>query len=518
MITVEEIQDMFSRKEIMDLAQACYNDKELFAKTIFPDRFDVPFSPGHDQIFEILEDDECQLAAIAASRGFGKSTINLVNTAHEILYRKRDFIIPISCTSTQAVLQSENLKGELERNSFIRVLFGTMKGQKFQNQSSDMYTKDMWVAKRPDERSGTLVMPRGSGQQVRGFLYGSKRPDLILIDDLEDAETVTSEEQRAKLKKWFFEDVLNSVRKYSKKWRVIFIGTILHEDSLLSNLLELSDWRTLRLSICNDNYESNWPEAYSNDDILRLVKSFKELHMLDSFYREYMNLPIATEDASFTSDMMQEYDENSVEFRDIKHRLVTFVIVDPAKTVTSTAAKSAIMVISVDVTANKLYVRECYAEAIHPDFLYERIAELCFKWETPLIGVEVTSLNEFIMQPLRNFLGKLGRHFHIVELKPRGNSKEQRAKWLSPYYRNKLVFHNKDGNCQQLEIQLKSFPRPKYWDLIDCMAYTIQMLYEGNVYFDPIADSKDEEQFERDMERFALEDKAQGRLNDWRIV
>jgi hypothetical protein len=159
---------------------------------------------------------------------------------------------------------------------------------------------------------------------------------------------------------------------------------------------------------------------------------------------------------------------------------------------------------------------------VYPDYLYKKIAELCAKWKTGLVGVEVTSLNEFIKQPLRNFLGRTGRSYNIIDLHPRGG-KEDRAKWLAAYYRNHSVYHNVEGQCDQLEIALKSFPRPKYWDLIDCMAYIVQMLHIGNSYFDAsgMGDSETSDEydlFEAEMARFEEEDRQQGRLPDWGIV
>ena len=71
---------------------------------------------------------------------------------------------------------------------------------------SNTFSQDQWITE-----TGTMVMPRGSGQQIRGLLFGNFRPDLIFGDDIEDSESVKSEEQRRKLKEWFFADVMNSV-------------------------------------------------------------------------------------------------------------------------------------------------------------------------------------------------------------------------------------------------------------------------------------------------------------------
>ncbi|SPW34055.1 Uncharacterised protein [Edwardsiella tarda] len=42
----------------------------------------------------------------------------------------------------------------------------------------------------------------GSGKKLRGLRHGPYRPDLILLDDIENDENVRSPEQRDKLDSW----------------------------------------------------------------------------------------------------------------------------------------------------------------------------------------------------------------------------------------------------------------------------------------------------------------------------
>lgn len=207
------------------LAVCCYSTKAT-CKVLFPERFSLSFSSLHDEIFEILDDDSIQLAAIAAPRGFGKTSIvNLAYPAKKILFQEKKFIVQISSTATKAVMDSENLKRELTQNPFVTELFGNIK--------SDSFSKESWITS-----TGTMVLPRGAGQQVRGILYNRFRPDLIIGDDLENPEEVDNDELRLKMKRWFFADVLNCVNRAESNWKIVVIGTILHEDSLLANLLE----------------------------------------------------------------------------------------------------------------------------------------------------------------------------------------------------------------------------------------------------------------------------------------
>jgi hypothetical protein len=485
------------------LLSQCFLSTKITAKIIFPDRFYLPFSSLHDTIFKILDDDSIQLALIIAPRGFGKtSTVNLAFPAKKILFQEKRFIVPISCTATQATMQGENLKRELMTNRFVTGLFGPMK--------SDTFSKEMWVTS-----TGTAVMPRGAGQQVRGILYGDSRPDLIIVDDLEDAESVRSDEQRAKTKAWFFEDVLNSINRSRKDWKIIVIGTLLHEDSLLANLLEDPAWYHAHLSICDDNFKSNWPDFMSDEDLKKLVEQYRRMGLLDSFYREYMGVPIAKESAKFQQSMFKNYDETDKDFVEERKGLENMVILDPAKTTTTTADDTAIVGIGIDVKTPKIYIRDIVHGNLHPEQQYTECFDMADRIGARVIGIEVTSLNEFITYPLRTEMIRQKRYYDIVELKARA-SKEERIAALVPFYRLGFMYHNPNV-CGVLEKQLLSYPRSKKDDVMDVVAYVVEMLELGERYFVPDANDKDIEDEYKDLEEEDYGDSLPS-MKNWRVA
>lgn len=466
--------------EVEALLQVCFLSTKATAKVLFPERFYLPFSPLHDKIFSVLDDDRIQQVVIAAPRGFGKtSIINLAYPAKKILFREKQFIVPISSTATQAILQGENLKRELVTNPVISRLFGPMK--------TDMFSKEQWITE-----TGTMILPRGSGQQVRGILYGNARPQLILVDDVEDSETVQNEEQRRKTKEWFFADVLNSVNRAKGDWKVVVGGTLLHEDSLLANLLEDPNWHPIHLELFDDNYESNWPEFMSKQKVVELVDKYRTQGLLDVLYREYRNLSISTEDATFLQSYFK-YHDPSVNSRELEH----VVVVDPAKTVKLHSAESAIVGVGLDLINNKINVDDLIAGKFHPDELVNKAIEMCLSMKSRVLGVEVTSLNEFITYPLRNELIRRMLPIDLVELHARGK-KEDRIAALVPFYRRGQVSHNKLVTGP-LEAQLLSFPRSKRWDCMDALAYVIEMLEQGQRYFFSGQDKATEEEFKSVM-------------------
>jgi len=473
-------------RELEELVAECDRSLEAFCRVFFPDTFYKQFSPAiHGPIFDILDDDSIQLAAIAAPRGVGKSTIcNTIFPLKRIVYRDSNYIIPVSATENAAVEQAADVKDQLLENELLRAVFGSMEP----TERHDQFGQREWVTS-----TGCKMMPRGAGQQVRGRKFRGNRPDLIIVDDLENDENVENEELRLKLKRWFFSALLNSVDRGRSDWRVIVIGTILHEDSLLNNLLDKErypDWRTVRLELCDDNYKSNWPEHLPDEKVRELADSYRRDEMLDVFYREFRNIPIATEQQGFKDKFFLHYREEDVKLNE-DPRVETVILADPARTMKTGSAHTAVVAVGIDTVGGKLYVRDIEEGAMSPPMLYDAMFDMAQKYNALVLAPEVTGLNEYITYPLQNEMLRRGRHYILIEVKPReGKTGPRRSAGLIPLYRDGLVYH--EERCAgKLERYLKQWPRPSYWDVIDALAGVIFVMEEGDRYF-VSADSPDE--------------------------
>ena len=483
--------------ELQDILVECYRSTKMHASVFHGERFYRPFDGLHDQIFEIIDDDTIPLAAIAAPRGLGKTSIvNLAVPSKKILFDDSKYIVPVSCSATHAELQAENLKMDLMSNEMIRKLFKPIESKKF--------SKQQWVA---NNHINTCVMPRGAGQQIRGLLYGHSRPDLIIVDDLEDPEHMDSEDQRKKKKEWFFADLYNAIDRGRHDWRIIVLGTILHEDSLLVELLEDPEWVSLTLSICDEDLNSNAPNFMPTREVIKLYTAYKRRNQLGIFYREYRNLVVPTETAKFKQEYFKYYgpvEEKGTDYCVTEEELnsskdvVNVILIDPAKTIKEESAECAIVGIGVNTFNRAMFVRDVDKGQMYPDELYKRTFEMAIRLHAQVIGIEVTGLEEFIMYPLRNAMRMAGYNFTLVELRARGgeqgrgSGKIARIGALSPLYREGLIYHNKTA-CVALEGQLMSYPKSKRWDIMDAEAYIIELLDTGDLYFNT-SDGDDEDQ------------------------
>lgn len=500
-----------NKDQIKEIMAQCFLSTKTTAQVLFSDSFYRKFASITEPIFEALDNDKLQKVVIKAPRGWGKSTIlNLAYAGKKSLFREKKFIVPISSTATKAMMESENLKRELLTNPLIRKIFGNVKTNTADNSGIDpTFSKEMWMV-----NGETLIFPRGAGQQIRGVRWGRQRPDLILPDDLEDPEAVVSDEQRAKLKQWFFADVMNSVDRGDPTWKIVFIGTLLHEDSLLSALLADPTWHKIEIDLCTDELKSNWPDFMSDIAVQELYESYKIQGLLDVFYREYRGLPIAKETAIFKQEYFKWYSESDAEFTRNRGKLESIVIIDPAKTTNVASADSAIVGIGVNTEIPRIYVRDIHAGKMHPEEIYANAFNMADRLGATTVGYEVTSLNEFITYPITTYMLRRGKFYNLVELKARAR-KEDRIAMLNPLYRLGYIYHNSTVSSI-LESQLLGFPKSKRWDVMDATAYLVEMLELGERYFAPDVSMHNE--LPNDDEFADLEKEYEPTIQNWRTA
>lgn len=512
---------MTEDKQLQDILYACQQSTRMTAKTFFPERFYAPFAENvHGEIFRLV-DSGSNKVVIAAPRGWGKTSIvALALIARYIMFQLCSFVVYINKSETAAIMQTENLKRELVTNRAIKAFFGPIKARAAgRNDIEEQFSKKAWVA------YDTFVLPRGAGQQVRGVIFKNDRPGLIVIDDLEDKKKVMNEDIRKELKTWLYSDVLESIPQLHMNWKVVYIDTLKHEDALLQHLLNANDWDSIRLESCDDNFKSVAPHFVPDHVIAAKWKSAVDAGETDTFFQEHRNLPISSKDSAFRTEYFRYYNlpidkgktENDINILDIdvqqNTNIETVIILDPAKTVKIHSAESAIVGIGIDLNSARLYIRDIISAKMYPDEIYDAMFGMAQSLNAKVIGIEETSLNEFIKQPIKNEMFRRGSFYELIWLKARGGmKKEHRVKELVPYYRGGYIYHNAScANINRLEQQLLMFPRSALWDIMDATAYIIEMLELGERYFSPAESNTDIESEYRELDY----DKP---IEDWREV
>lgn len=203
-------------------------DVELFAAAYFPHYCQYSFNEFHRDVFNSMSFMERAIRrARAAPRGYAKSTISaLIKPIHDVCYGLEDFIVIISNTQDQANGKLKDIRAEILTNASLIADYGVHFSRK--NPGETQY-----VVKCGDHQA--MFVAYGSGVEIRGIRFGSKRPTKIIVDDPEHSEEVLNEALRAKQLQWY-QDVVSKIG--DEKTNVDYVCTVLHRESLTAQILK----------------------------------------------------------------------------------------------------------------------------------------------------------------------------------------------------------------------------------------------------------------------------------------
>ena len=445
---------------------------------------------------EISRDKGCR-RGIAAPRGHAKSTnFTFKDTLHAILYQYKHYPIILSDSSDQAEGFLTDIKTELEENKSIMEDFGNLKGK-------------VWKTGVILTSTDIKVEAIGSGKKIRGRRHRNWRPDLLVMDDIENDENVNTPEQRKKLENWFYKAVSKAGDTYTD---IVYIGTILHYDSLLSKVLRnpeyhcvkyrgvisFSDnhglwgaWEAIYTDLENEQrqedakefFEANKEEMLEGTEVLWEAKlSYYDLMIIKisegeaSFNSEIQNDPIDPDSCTFNEEWFDFYDEASIDFKDA--RFVFIGANDPSLGKNKKSDTSSIIIIAKDTQSGYMYVLEASIEKRKPDAIIDDAIETSKRlkrdFKKPLLkfGVETVQFQHFFKDVMVKKSAEAGEYLPIEEINSIQN-KNMRIESLQPFVKNKYLKFN--ARHKTLLQQLKEFPMGKNDDGPDGLEMAVRL-------------------------------------------
>jgi predicted phage terminase large subunit-like protein len=444
--------------------------------------------------------------AIAAPRRHAKTTaITTTYTLACLLFRERSYALIVSDTVTQAVQFLGDIKRELANNDQLRALF---KIKDFAKDSDDDF---ICVCEDGYE---FRVQAKGSEQKVRGLKWNNKRPDLIVCDDLENDEIVMNKDRREKFRNWFFGALLPCI---SYNGIVRYVGTILHNDSLLERLMpklyskwtkvgplvtfsdQKSSWRSVKYRAHNEDmsiflWEAAAVKAARQEGLTTAREYFKFLRegfieqgLAEKYSQEYLNLPIDEQHTLLKRknfiEMRPEDEDKSVHY---------YITADLAISESERADYSVFIVSAVD-EHKKIYIRDVIRQRMDGKEIVDTILALERAWHPEVIGIEEMQVSKAIGPFLREEMARQNTYPNLVQLKHQGKDKHARAKSIQARTAAHSVKFDKGGDWyQDFEDEVCTFPRAKHDDQFDAFAYLGMLL-------DVVIESPSKEEIEEEI-------------------
>ena len=431
--------------------------------------------------------------AVAAPRGHAKSTVmSLQNVLHAALYGYKRYILLISDTAEQAAAFLEAVKAELEDNEALLAAFGPQRGA--------VWKKNVILL-----QNGARIDALGSGQKVRGRRHRARRPDLILLDDVENDVQVRSRQGREKLERWFWGAVSKAGDRYTD---LVCVGTVLHHDSLLLRLLENPAYRAARFRAVEQFSDCplwrDWARLYTDrqdPDRLRRADAFFKAHRAELLagtrvlwprkrsYLELMQMRLSEGDSAFYQEMQNEpQDPESCLFPrawlqfygevDFSRGFRFFGYCDPSLGKTAHSDYSAIATLACDGGSGLMYVLDMDLARRHPDALIEDILEKArllrrrYGADYAAFGAETNQFQWLLKEELRRGSAAAGIYLPLCEVH-HSSDKLLRIQSLQPDIKNGYLLFRPDQT--ELLEQLTQFPLGRYDDGPDALEGAVRL-------------------------------------------
>jgi len=435
----------------------------------------------HRTFFELTEREDINTVVLMAFRGSSKSTIFTLSYPLWAIFGKQQkkFVVIIGQTQRQARLHLSNIRRELESNELLRKDYGPFKEEKNEWGAYSIFLP--WY----NARISAVSME----QTIRGMRNKEYRPDLIICDDIEDITTVRNKENRDNIYNWITGEIIPAGDQDTK---YIFIGNLLHQDSLLMRLKEKIinnelNGEFFQVPLLDENDRIAWPGKYPDIDAVEAER--KKIANESAWQREYLLHIIPDDEQVVHPEWIFKYKDSLKELIIYESRNI-FTGVDAACVTTNnadyTAMVSAVVTghgdeITFYILPNPIHKRMEFPETIETIIALSRSLG---NGRATKIFVESESAHIFITQQLKQkFIYAEPYHTHGID-------KRTRLVMITQLFESGKIRFPEKG-CEQLIQQILGFGVEKHDDLVDALIVLVLKVLEKNGHRVRIATHKE---------------------------
>lgn len=271
-----------------------------FFSIYFPHYMSFDTAPFQNELFALTENNSWRLLCVVAFRGSGKSTIITMSYAIWAIlgFQQKRFVLILCQTKSQAKQHMMNLRRELESNDLLKNDLGPFQ------QEDDEWGSSSLVFSRYNAR----ITVGSTEQSIRGLRHHQHRPDLIIGDDLEDLSSTKTRESRDKTYQWFTGEVIPAGDVHT---RIVLVGNLLHEDSLLMRLRKNIEEGKLsgifrEYPLVDSNENVAWPGKFPTQEKIDELR--RTIGNESAWQREYLLRIIADDEQVVQKGWLKFYD------------------------------------------------------------------------------------------------------------------------------------------------------------------------------------------------------------------
>lgn len=225
------------------------------------------------------------------SREFAKSVHSNVGFPFGLMQSElAKFFVTVGINQDRATLLLSDLQMQLESNQRIIADFGVQK------------VHGSWADGEFETEKGCYFLALGIDQPFRGLRRLSNRVHYANVDDCEDRKVAQNERLVRERGEKILSDLGGAFGKTSE--RLVISNNFVENKGLVAYLHNKKKGLKYTQESCKNwhdgNYNSPWPERYTNEDVKRKIDNTDPI----TFRREYMQIP-TTEGALFKPEWIR---------------------------------------------------------------------------------------------------------------------------------------------------------------------------------------------------------------------
>lgn len=396
-----------------EASEICRQDFNFLGMLTAPEEFTSTFPPFYITLFNLLTGfkQAVERYAIGIPRGFAKTTFIKLLCVWYILFSHKQFILIVGASEDLAVNTLADISDMLGSPN-IRKLFGNWR---------NLIEVDTQTLKVFNFRGRNIILRAiGAGTAVRGINRKNKRPDVIIMDDVQKREIAENKELSDQLLRWILGTLMKA--RSNTDCTYIYVGNMYPQNCILEKLKNNSQWTSLIVGGILADGTSLWEELRPIKELLEEYQSDAEMGHAEIFISEILN----STDFAVPSGIEISKIPHLPPYFTVTEAEGSFIIIDP-----SSGKKTGD-----DCTINHFSVCDgtpILDTVLHGTFTpletIKAAVELGIKQNTRLIAVEGVAYQSTLLFWFEQYCQEQGiSGFEFVELSPKGQAKNNRIK------------------------------------------------------------------------------------------
>lgn len=409
-------------------------DYQFFVETYFPHLASKKCGKFHLDAAKYLIGNNDTRALFEWARGHAKSShLSLMIPLWLKIQEQRQLhvMILVSKSEDMAVRLLSDLQAELQYN------------QRYIGDFGEQVAKGSWADGEFHTMDGCMFVALGRGQSPRGLKDRGKRPDYIVIDDIDDDEMIRNPRRIGEALDWVLTALSGTMAM--GRGRLVMVGNRIGKDSVLSRFADRPGIYHTVVNALDKKGLPSWPENYTLAEVHKMRDFVGERR----FQKEYMNNPINE------GTVFRQKDIRYGKMLDLKQYKTLICYTDPSFKQSRTADFKATVLVGKTPTG-QYHVIRCFADQTsvttmvgwHYDirsYIDGKVPVLYF--------MESNFLQELLLDEFKKTGNLIGHHIPIRGDARKKPDKFARIEAMQPIFeRGLMIFNEKEKDSSGMKI------------------------------------------------------------------